>query len=254
MKKIILVTSALAALVVTCFGMDPFQQGSYHFTLTHSQITHIKVFTPRIVYPLPSVPGLSHQVEKEKSSLEFLATAAQQAEPVIMLPTPSGTATGIIQPDAAQPSIDKTIAKQLAHLHQSSAQKTTTGMKTVSRQLFRCGICNFEIDNEIDFAIHQLSHVHKARTEQMTDSTFNKYKFKCYDCMAGFNRKEKLDSHLFTDAHREKAGLPPLEWDKKPYKCTVCCAGFTSLSYKTEHKKTLKHLQNIAASKKMIPL
>jgi len=248
-KKIILVTSALATLFGTCLGMDPFQQGSYHFTITHSQTTHIKVFTPRIVYPLPYVPRLSNQAQTEKSSLEFLATAAQQAEPMIMLPTPSSTATGTLQPNSAQPPIDKTIAKQLAHLHQSSAQKTTTGMKTVSRSQFKCDTCNFEIDNKIGFMLHQLAHVHKVRTEQMPESTFNKYEFKCYDCMVGFNKKEKLDSHLFTDAHRAKVGLPALKWDEKPYKCTVCCAGFTSLDYKREHKKTIKHKQNVAASK-----
>ncbi|MCL5875421.1 MAG: hypothetical protein M1114_03045 [Candidatus Dependentiae bacterium] len=252
MKKIILVTSALATLFGTCFGMDPFQQGSYHFTITHSQTTHIKVFTPRIVYPLPSVPGLSHQVETEKSSLEFLAITAQHADPIAT--RPSSTATGTLQPNSAQPPIDKTIAKQLAHLHQNSTKKITVGMKTVSRSQFKCDACNFEIDNKIDFMVHQLSHVHTIKTWQRADSTFNEYKFKCYDCMVGFNRKEKLDSHLLTDAHRAKVGLPPLAWDEKPYKCAICRKGFTSPNYKTEHKKTLKHLKNIAASKKMIPL
>ncbi|MCL5875422.1 MAG: hypothetical protein M1114_03050 [Candidatus Dependentiae bacterium] len=247
MKIIILITSALATLFGTCFGMDTFQQGYHHFTLTHSQTTHINVFTPRIVYPPHFVPYLTQQAEE--SPLEILATIAQQAEPVIVLPTPSSTATGTLQPNSAQPPIDKTIAKQLAHLHQSSAQKTTSGMKTVSRSQFKCDACNFEIDNKIGFTIHQLSHAHKVRTGQITDDSFNEYKFKCYDCMLGFNRREKLDSHLSTDAHREKVGLPPLAWDEKPYKCTICGDGFTSLKNKRGHEKTIKHAQNVAAQK-----
>ncbi|MCL5875423.1 MAG: hypothetical protein M1114_03055 [Candidatus Dependentiae bacterium] len=226
MKKIIIVTNALSTLVGICFGMDTFQQGYHHFTLTHSQITHIKVFTPRIVYPLPSVPGLSHQVEKEKSPLETLATIAQQAEPVITLPTPSSTATGTLQPDAAQPSIDKTIAKQLAHLHQSSTKQITVGMKAVSRQRFRCGTCNFATDAVNDFMKHESSYIHKSMAGKVAESTFNKYEFKCYDCLVGFDKKDKLDSHRLSKDHRERVGLPTLKWNEKKYRCNMCRKGF----------------------------
>lgn len=222
MKKIIIVTSLLATLFGTCFGMDPFQRGYYSFPFMRPGI---KVFTPRILYPIPSVPGL-HQAQTEKSPLEFLATAAQQAEPVIMLPTPSSTATGTLQPNSAQPPIDKTIAKQLAHLHQSSTKQITVGMKTVSRPQFRCNTCNFETDVKIDFAIHESSYIHKSMTGKFAESTFNKYEFKCHDCMVGFKKKEKLDSHRISKDHRERVGLPALKWNEKKYRCNMCRKGF----------------------------
>ncbi|MCL5875424.1 MAG: hypothetical protein M1114_03060 [Candidatus Dependentiae bacterium] len=241
MKKIILVTSVLTTLFGTCFGMDPFQQGYYSFPFMHPGV---KVFTPRILYPIPSVPGLSHQAQTEKSPLEFLATTAQQTEPVIVLPTPSSTAASTLQPNSAQPPIDKTIAKQLAYLHQSSTQKTTSGMKTISRSQFKCDACNFEIDNEIGFTIHQLSYAHKVRTGLVTESSFNKYKFKCYDCMFGFTSEEKLDIHRASKDHRKRVGLPPLKWNEKKYRCNMCRKGFckeqsliSHLSLSNIHKK-----------------
>ncbi|MCL5874989.1 MAG: hypothetical protein M1114_00765 [Candidatus Dependentiae bacterium] len=233
MKKIIIVTSVLATLIGTCFGMDPFQQGYYSFLFMHPGI---KVFTPRIIYPLPYVPGLSHQAKTEKSPLEFLATAAQQAEPVIMLPTPSRTAIGTLQPNSAQPPIDKTIAKQLAHLHQSSTKQITVGMKTVSRQRFRCDTCNFATDAANDFIKHESSYIHKSMTGKVAESTFNKYEFKCYDCLVGFDKKDKLDSHRLSKDHRERVGLRAPRWNEKKYRCNMCRVGFF------EEKSITRHL------------
>ena len=237
MKKIIIVTSVLATLFGTCFGMDSFQQGYYSFPFMHPQITGIKVFTPRIIYPLPSVPGLSHQTKTEKSPLEFLAAAAQQAEPVAI-------ATDTLQPNSAQPPIDKTIAKQLAHLHQSSTKQITVGMKTVSRQRFRCDTCNFATDAVNDFIKHESSYIHKSMAGKVAESTFNKYEFKCYDCLVGFKKKDKLDSHRLSKNHRERVGLPALTWNEKKYRCNMCRKGFHKekslplhLSLSETHKK-----------------
>jgi hypothetical protein len=93
---------------------------------------------------------------------------------------------------------------------------------------------------------HRAQNPEKFRAQERANNARNKdiKKYFCKLCKVACQKKSDLDVHLETRSHKNRAS----NFATKPHKCFPCSWGTDRLSNMNDHRKSKRHLMNVAAS------